>query len=213
MILAGDGQIVSRLEICPKIAWTLQQYPKRGPKTCPISLCDANVVPLGIFVTRKILIRHNIIGEMLNMGQVGRPRVFLRLAARGAPDMHYRIHASAGRWTAAAGRHVRNRVQPGVYDQRQASKRFLPQRQNEVHRVPQRSKAASVVRMGRNGHITRHGSPATTAPRARHCSLPSLWPSVALCGPRSASVVKIASFKPRDNLASSIVARVLRPHN
>ena len=37
---------------------------------------------------------------------------------------------------------------------KQANKRFLSQRQNEVHRVPQRSTAAAAVRTGRNDYFT-----------------------------------------------------------
>ena len=135
-------------------------------------------------------------------------RCFLRLAARGGPDMPYRIHTSAGRWTAAAGRHVRNRVQPGVCDQiqasRQANKRFLPQRQNEVHRVPQRSIGAAAVRTGRNDYFT--ASIAAGNRQQRRARGTFLSFSVAFCVPRSVSVVKIACFKTRDHPAQSRVA-------
>ena len=121
---------------------------------------------------------------------------------------------SAGRWSAAVGSHagnrVGNRVGPGVYGRRQASKRFLPRRQNEDRRVPRRSTAASAVRIGRtdrNGHST--ARIARQRHRARSAILSFSVPSVI---PRSVSVLKIACFKPRDHLTSSIVAHALRPH-
>ena len=78
--------------------------------------------------------------------------LFQHRTAIGSQDMPYRIHTSAGRWSGAAGSHGRNRVQPGIYDQRQAS--ILPQRQNEKHRGPQRSTAATAVRIDGNNHFT-----------------------------------------------------------
>ena len=59
--------------------------------------------------------------------------------------------------------------------------------------------------------IMRHGSPASASEqcRARGAILSF---SVALRSPRSVSVVKIACFKPRGNLASPIVAHAVRPH-
>jgi hypothetical protein len=41
---------------------------KEGLKTCPTSLYDVNVVPLGNFSTRKILIRRGILKGVLKMG-------------------------------------------------------------------------------------------------------------------------------------------------
>ena len=98
----------------------------------------------------------------------------------------------------------------GVYDRRQASKRFLPQRQNEVHK-----RATEKHSRRRSGGPERsyHGTDRPPVPAGSAVPeapfFPSLWPS---CVPRSASVVKIACFKPRDNLASPIVARALRPN-
>ena len=88
-----------------------------------------------------------------------------------------------------------------------ASKRFLPRRQNEDRRVPRRSTTASPVRIGRNDHNT--ARIARRRHRARSAILSFSVPSVIT---RSVSVLKIACFKPRGNLASSIVARALRPH-
>ena len=80
-------------------------------------------------------------------------------------------------------------------------------RYTECHREAQRQPP-----FGRAGTIIlRHGSPAGNR-QQRRARGTILSFSVALRVPRSVSVVKIACFKPRDHLASPIVARALRSH-
>ena len=80
-------------------------------------------------------------------------------------------------------------------------------RYTECHREAQRQPP-----FGRAGTIIlRHGSPAGNR-QQRRARGTILSFSVALCVPRSVSVLKIACFKPRDHPALSKVARALRSH-
>ena len=97
----------------------------RGPAVAGLSNPGA---PVAIFTGDLIMNNQDapnsdcfMLVSLLYHHSLARPGdLFQHRTAIDGQDMPYRTHTSAGRWSAAAGSHIRNHVRPGVYDRRQA---------------------------------------------------------------------------------------------